>query len=114
LDRKHFIQWLERIYATAETEVDCEQLQAILPAYVEFEIAGGDPLTHFPQALAHLGQCPDCAEEYEGLRKVAGLEARSRLPQAEESLAQFEDVPTPEPDELIPVSESDKIPTGAP
>ena len=105
MNRIHFAQWLERIYATAEAEIDCAQLQVLLPAYVDFEIAGGDPGVPFQQARAHLAQCPDCAEEYEGLRKVAGLEARGRLPQAEESLAQFDDVPMPEPDEMIPVSE---------
>ena len=114
MDRKGFAQWLERIYATAEAEMDCEQLRAILPAYIDFEIAGGDPGGRFPQAKAHLAQCPDCAEEYAGLRKVVDLEARGRLPQVEESLAQFETVPTPEPAEFVPVSDSHRIPTGTP
>jgi len=114
LDRKDLIQWLEQIYATAEAEIDCEQLQAIVPAYVEFELAGGDPLARFPQVLAHLVQCRDCGEEYEGLRNVADLEARGRLPQVEESLAQFAELPVSEPDEMIRLSGSDKIPTSAP
>ena len=109
MDRKHFVQWLEQIYATAEAEIVCEQLQAILTAYVDYEIAGGDPGGPFRQARAHLAQCPDCAEEYEGLRKVAALEARGRLPQVEESLAQFEAVAASEPDKI-----PNRIPTGAP
>lgn len=114
MDRKGFAQWLERIYATAETEIDCEQLRAILPAYVDFEIAGGNPAGRFPQAKAHFAQCPDCAEEYIGLRKVAELEARGRLPQVEDSLAQFDNVPTQEPAEFVPVADSNKIHTRAP
>lgn len=114
MNRKGFARWLERIYVTAETEMDCEQLQAILPAYVEFEIAGGDPQARFPKAKAHLAQCPDCAEEYAGLRKVVDLEARGRLPQVEESLAQFDTVPAPEPAEFAPVADSHRIPTGTP
>ena len=90
MNRIRFVQWLERMYATAETEMDCEQLQALLPAYVDFEIAGQDMGVRFPQAKAHLAQCQDCAEEYAGLRKVAELETRGRLPEVEESLEQFE------------------------
>ncbi len=97
MNRIRFLQWLERIYATAETEMDCEQLQVILPAYVDWEIAGRDPAARLSQVKAHLAQCPDCAEEYEGLRKVAELETRGRLPEAEESLEQLETSPTLEP-----------------
>jgi len=97
LNHPDFTEWLERIYNTAETEMDCEQLQAVLPAYVDFEIAGHEPGTHFRQAKAHLVQCPDCAEEYEGLRKVAELESQGRLPEVEESLKQFEESPALEP-----------------
>lgn len=106
MNRIHLIEWLERIYATAEAETDCEQLQAILPTVVEFEIAGGDVLGRFPQVKAHLAQCPDCAEEYAGLREVARLESRGRLPQVEEILAQFEEEPAPEPGETVPVTAS--------
>jgi predicted anti-sigma-YlaC factor YlaD len=92
LDRTNFLHWLDQLYNTAATEIDCDQLQAFLPAYVDFEAAGNDPASRLPQVKAHLAQCPDCAEEYEGLRVVARLEAQGRLPQVEESLAQFEAV----------------------
>ncbi len=106
MNRIHLTQWLERIYATAEAEMDCEQLQAILPAYVEAEIAGGDVLGRFLQVKAHVAQCPDCAEEYAGLREVARLESRGRLPQVEDILAEFEEAPAPEPGETVPVTAS--------
>ena len=97
MDHERFVQWLDQIYATTEAEIDCKRLQILLPAYVELEIAGSNPGAHLPQVSAHLVQCPDCAEECEGLRTVAGLEARGRLPQVKESLAQFKAEPAPEP-----------------
>ncbi|HEY4689438.1 MAG TPA: hypothetical protein VIK33_09010 [Anaerolineae bacterium] len=106
LDRQHFIRWLEHIYATGEGEIDCEQLQAVLAVYVDEEIAGRDLGSRAAPIRAHLAQCPDCAEEYEGLRAVAELEARGRLPQVEESLAQFEETPASEVEETIRVVES--------
>jgi anti-sigma factor RsiW len=91
LNPEQFLHWLEQIYNTSEAEIDCERLQAILPAFVDFEIGGGNlPAERLALVRAHLAHCPDCADEYEGLRTVARLEAQGRLPQVEESLAQFE------------------------
>jgi hypothetical protein len=90
VDRKHLIEWLERTYATAETEIDCDHVQALLPGLAEFELTDGEGVTRFPEAVAHLAQCPDCAEEYQGLREVVRLDAQKRLPSIEESLRQFE------------------------
>ena len=91
MNPEQFLHWLEQIYNTSEAEIDCERLQAILPAFVDFEIGGGNmPAERLAPVRAHLAHCPDCADEYEGLRTVARLEAQGRLPQVEESLAQFE------------------------
>jgi predicted anti-sigma-YlaC factor YlaD len=73
--------------------MDCDHLQAILAAMVEFEIAGGDLAVDFPQTVVHLAQCPACAEEYQALLQVAKIEAQRRLPQIEESLKKFEAAP---------------------
>ncbi len=105
-ERKGFEQSIERVYRTGENELDCQALQDLLPRYIEVEIAGGDAAGQFPGARAHLDQCPDCAEEYAGLRQVAKLEARGGLPEAEDLLAQFPEEPQPEaggtPTELAP------------
>lgn len=93
MDRTHFLHWLNQIYATTETEIDCDDLQTFLPAYVDFEVAGADPGSRLTQVKAHLAQCPNCAEVYQGLRAVAKLEAQGRLPEVEESLVQFEAEP---------------------
>ena len=89
MNRERLAEWLHRIYSTGEAEIDCDRLHEILPAYVDDDIAGHDLAALFPQAQIHLQQCPDCAEEYRSLREVARLEAQGRLPQAEETLAQF-------------------------
>jgi hypothetical protein len=93
VNRKQFKQWLKRMYATGPAELACDQLQAMLPALVDFEITGGDPRLRFSAALAHVAQCPDCAEEYSGLRHIVRLEAQGRLPQIDESLNEFEESP---------------------
>ncbi len=101
MNRTQLVQWLERTYATADSEMGCDQLQEILPILVDLEIAGDDPADRFPLAMAHFAQCPDCVEEYQALRNVARLEAQHRLPQVEESLAPFEAAPILEQGEPI-------------
>ncbi len=101
MNRTQLVQWLERTYATTETELDCDQLQALLPAYVDLEIAGAHPADRFPLVPAHCAQCPDCAEEYQALRQVARLDAQHRLPEIDESLSQFEVSPALKESELI-------------
>lgn len=93
MERSNFLHWLDQIYSTTTTEIDCDQLQSLLPAYVDYDVAGDDPGGHVPQVKAHLAQCPDCAEDYKALRAVAELEAQGSLPHAEDSLAQFEAEP---------------------
>jgi hypothetical protein len=104
LNLERFLHWLGQIYATTDSEPDCEQFHAILPAYVEIELAGDDPAERYPGMRAHLAQCPDCAEEHRGLRAILELEAQGRLPQVDESLAQFEEA-EPAHDEGVPVGD---------
>lgn len=94
MDRTQFMHWLARIYATTESELDCDQAQPMLPLLADFEVAKGEPAAHFAPTVAHLVQCPDCAEEYRALLQIATLEAQHRLPSIEASLEQFEAQPT--------------------
>ena len=99
LKHSHLLHWLKQIYATQDNEIDCKRLQALLPAFVDFEVSGGNlPAERLAPVRAHLAQCPDCAEEYRGLRAVAQLEAKGQLPDAEETLAQFELEAAPDAD----------------
>ncbi len=92
MDRERLFQWIDRVYATGETEIDCNRLQALLPEYVEFQAAsGGDAelAEKLAGVQAHLAQCPDCAEEYAGLLAVVKAARAGELPTPEASLEKF-------------------------
>jgi predicted anti-sigma-YlaC factor YlaD len=94
-------RWLAHIYETSASEIDCSLLQALLPAYVEHTLdLASHPLSDHQLAAVHthLEHCPDCREEYQGLRKVLILESGGELPELDTILAHFEDkTEQPEP-----------------
>jgi hypothetical protein len=94
LDREKLLKWLDQILSTNEAEIDCDELQAVLPEYVELQLAGGNGAAlndRLTAVRAHLAHCADCAEEYQGLQAVVDLERKGgRLPTVDESLDQFE------------------------
>lgn len=73
MTEEKFTHWIESIFATEEHEIDCHQLQGYLPAFVEGEL-DGEPTPHASVVKAHLKQCPDCHEVYEGLILVVKTE----------------------------------------
>jgi len=73
LKEKTFTHWIERIFETQEHEIDCRQLQNYLPSFIEAEL-GEIPLAHTAVLAAHLHQCPDCREVYDGLGFIMRLE----------------------------------------
>lgn len=93
MDFQKLQQWINRIYRTAEQEIGCDQLQEFLPAYTDMTVQG----TSFELPLAdirlHLLQCPDCADVYQALHRVAEFEAKDALPTAAVLLADL----APEP-----------------
>lgn len=73
MTEEKFTHWIENVFATQEHEIDCQQLQGYLPAFVDGEL--NDELS--PQSTivkTHLQQCPDCTEIYEGLILVVKAE----------------------------------------
>jgi hypothetical protein len=83
LNPQEFADWLGRIYATREEELDCDQTQALLPAYADADFVKNDLDWILPDIEAHLSQCPDCAETYQGLKYVVEREAKGELLAAE-------------------------------
>ena len=74
LKQAAFLQWIEQIYATKENELDCQQMQDLLPEFVEAEQNKTVP-PHAAKAFHdNLKQCPDCQEVYDGLRYVVEME----------------------------------------
>lgn len=112
MNHKDFAKWISKIYATEENEADYEEVQSLLPAYVEAEFKG-EP---FDPELAskietHLCQCSDSMETYQALRYLVKMEAKEELDFIEE-LDQPEEeavsVPSPQPQnsELTPIAGS--------
>ena len=97
-------RWLAHIYETNPSEIDCSRLQVLLPIYVEHEFDralrpfSDDQLT---AVRIHLDHCPDCREEYEGLREVLALAAEGQLPEPGDLLTHFEDEIKPEQPEPV-------------
>jgi predicted anti-sigma-YlaC factor YlaD len=69
LTKQTFAHWIDTLYATQEHELDCKQFQTYLPAFVEAEL-NESPLPQTAVLKAHLHQCSDCNEIYQGLRLV--------------------------------------------
>src|SRR3954466_10047968 len=88
------LQLLSHIYETKPFEIDCSRLQDLLPLYVEREFDQALPPLPDDQLAAvrfHLQQCPDCREEYEGLRALMDLAPDGELPQLDDLMTRFED-----------------------
>jgi predicted anti-sigma-YlaC factor YlaD len=73
-----FRNWIRRIYATKDKELDCDLVSQTLPPYVEAELAGNDPARRFPKIAHHLSQCPVCQDLYLALREAARAELEDR------------------------------------
>lgn len=71
-----FREWIRQIYATQDDELDCDAVFELIPEYVDMEVAGEDPTTHFPQAHHHLKQCSRCRDIYIGVLEAAKLEEK--------------------------------------
>jgi predicted anti-sigma-YlaC factor YlaD len=74
-----FYDWIRRIYATQDDELDCDEVEELLPAYIDCEIAGQVPPPHLAGVEHHLLQCAYCHDLYLAVREAALLEAESEL-----------------------------------
>lgn len=78
---------IERIYKTAEEEIDCDQTRDLLAAYVDAQIAKEPLDSRFEKLRLHLDQCPDCEELFESLLHVSQIQASGELPLTDDLLA---------------------------
>jgi predicted anti-sigma-YlaC factor YlaD len=69
-----FRNWIRRIYATRDNELDCDLVFDAIAPYVDAEIAGHDPAQRYPAVAHHLSQCPACTDLYLALREAAQAE----------------------------------------
>lgn len=100
MNPKEFTNWINRVYATKDKELDCDLTQSLLPAYVEAELNGSVVHPLASEIESHLLQCPDCTETYQGLRHLLKVEASGELTPTDKEPAV---VQSPE-SELTPVA----------
>ena len=60
-------QWLQRVVATNNDEVDCDGLAASIEVAVDAAARGEDVRAALPAIAVHLDQCPDCQEWFDTL-----------------------------------------------
>jgi predicted anti-sigma-YlaC factor YlaD len=82
LKLESFREWIRQIYATRDDELDCDAVFELIPKYVDMEVAGGDPTTHFPKVDHHLKQCSRCRDLYVGVLETAKLEEKEEAERA--------------------------------
>ena len=75
-----FHDWIRRIYATRDDEMDCDQVAEMMAGYVDTLAAGGDTGACFSGVEQHLTQCPPCLEIAAALREVVRQESERLLP----------------------------------
>ena len=80
MDSTQASQWLVRIFATQELEIDCPTSADSLPQFVDLVARGLDASRLLPRVWLHIQQCPNCRDVYECLHAILILEERADLP----------------------------------
>jgi len=62
---------LDELLRAEEGDAGCAAGEDVLDAYVELELAGGDPARVFPGTAIHLRSCPGCRADHDGLLEAA-------------------------------------------
>lgn len=60
------------LFGRGGDDAGCEESLEVLDLVVEAELSGRPVAEAFPAVAVHLDSCPDCGEDYEGLRALAG------------------------------------------
>lgn len=81
---------LHAVELTGEEEIDCTTCLALVPGYVDRELAGADAARQMPELARHLALCGDCREEYEAVRDLAALDGGPGLPSRSVLLGRLE------------------------
>ncbi len=82
-----FHDWIRRVYATRDDEMDCDEVAELMAGYVDSLVAGEDTGACHSRVEQHLAQCPLCLEVSATLREVA-LQESERLLQVAASVEQ--------------------------
>jgi len=74
MNLRSFRNWIHRIYATKDQELDCDLVSDTIAPYVDAEIAGENVAQRYPAVTHHLSQCPACTDLYLAVREAARAE----------------------------------------
>jgi hypothetical protein len=61
---------IQKLQATREDEVSCDEVDALIDQFAEMVARGEDPAALMPLVQHHLEMCSDCREELEALLRV--------------------------------------------
>lgn len=70
-----WVELLRLVEATAENEIDCDEMLSRLGAYLESLEAPGRTNPKLDAVAQHLQVCGECSEELEALLNIYGIEA---------------------------------------
>jgi hypothetical protein len=62
---------LDHLLRAQEGDAGCQAGGPIMDQYVELELRGEDPSTRFPGTAIHLGVCPACRADHDGVLEAA-------------------------------------------
>lgn len=87
MNRNKFEQLINRIYKTADEEIDCVQAGELIAAYVDALVDQAPLESRYGDIRLHLDQCSDCEDLYESLLRIAELESADNSPTAAQLMA---------------------------
>ena len=61
----------DELLRATDGDAGCNASKDILEAYVELELAGGEPERVYPGTAIHLQACPGCRADHDGLLEAA-------------------------------------------
>jgi hypothetical protein len=64
-------QLFQHLLGRRGADAGCDDSLEVLDLFVEEELEGRRAADTFPAVAVHLESCPDCREDYEGLRELA-------------------------------------------
>jgi hypothetical protein len=62
---------IEQLLRSEDGDAGCTPGEDILDAYVDLELAGGNPAAKFPGTAIHLRSCRGCRLDHDGLLEAA-------------------------------------------
>ncbi len=86
MDHHEIEQLIERILATEDEEIDCDQVFELIARYVDLEVSGEEVAELLPLVYQHLVQCDRCSDLHDTLYELSVMEEQGTLPEVDDLL----------------------------